>query len=123
MPSSSRFPIVLSLLLMGVGSGWLLTALGIGAGVNWIWTLGLAILGIASFVASRGIDKFNIIVGPIFLASSALSVARQRGMISVDVELPILVVGAGALLLIAQLPRIAAPQWLVSSHAAPPVHR
>jgi len=68
----SRGPLVLSILIITVGIGWLLTAQGYGQGINWVWTLGLGVAGIMAFVISGGIDKISIIVGPFFLTGSVL---------------------------------------------------
>ncbi|GIW95441.1 MAG: hypothetical protein KatS3mg110_3482 [Pirellulaceae bacterium] len=48
-----------SVLLIALGAGWLLTTLGIVPEVIWIWTMGLAALGILAFIIS-GFDKFPL---------------------------------------------------------------
>ena len=111
MSSNSR--VVIPILIIVVGVGWLLTAQGLGPGVNWVWTLGLGVIGILSFVVSKGFDKVSVVLGPFFLLSSLLSVLRQTGQLSLDLEAPILVISIGALLLVAQLPAIPKPGWLV----------
>jgi hypothetical protein len=105
--------VVIPILIIVVGVGWLLTAQGLGPGVNWVWTLGLGVIGILSFVVSKGFDKVSVVLGPFFLLSSLLSVLRQTGQLSLDLEAPILVISIGALLLVAQLPAIPKPGWLV----------
>ncbi len=108
---SDRRTIVIPILLMTVGIGWLLSTLGIAPKVNWIWTLGLGIVGVLTF-ALHGLDKVTLAVGPFFVAASLLSVLRQTGRLSLDVELPILVILAGVLLLACRHPRVPAPRWL-----------
>ena len=91
-----------------------MTAQGFAPGVNWIWTLGLGVVGILTFVISKGLDKVSVVLGPFFLLTSLLSVLRQTGQLSVDVEVPVLVISIGALLLVAQLPSIPMPDWFVA---------
>lgn len=110
--SSSRKTIVIPFLIISIGTGWLLTTLNVVPGLNWIWILGLAMVGLLSFAVS-GIDKSSVLVGPFFLIASCLSVLRQIGHISLDVEIPILVIVIGSLLLIARSPSIPLPEWMV----------
>lgn len=104
--------LILPLLIISIGSGWLLTTLGIVPGINWIWTLGLAVVGLLSFAVS-GIDKSTVVIGPFFLIASCLSVLRQTGRITLDVEVPILVIVIGCLLLVARSKSIPIPGWVV----------
>jgi hypothetical protein len=110
---SAKGRVALALLIITLGVGWLLTAQGWGNGINWIWTLGLGIVGVLVFVVSGGIDKLSVVVGPLFLIASVLSILRQTGRVQIDLELPLLVIAGGVLLLVAQLPAIAVPRWLV----------
>lgn len=112
MSSNSRATLVIPILIIVVGVGWLLTVQGFAPGINWIWTLGLAVIGILTLVISKGIDKVSIIVGPLFLAASLLSVLRQTGRLNLDMEVPLLVIGIGVLSLIAQHPKIPKPGWM-----------
>jgi len=52
-------------------------------------------------------------VGPFFLLASVLSVLRQTDYLSLNVEIPVLVISIGVLLLVAQLPAIPKPGWYV----------
>jgi hypothetical protein len=113
MTSNSRAPLVIPILIIVVGVGWLLTAQGIGPGINWVWTLGLGVIGILVFVVSKGFDKVSVVIGPFFLFASLLSVLRQTGQLSLDIEVPMLVISIGALLLVAQLPAVPNPRWFV----------
>lgn len=103
--------LIVPLVLIAVGLGWLLTELEILPGIDWVWTLGLAVVGLLAFLVS-GFDKVSIVLGPFFLAAAGLSLLRQRSLITLEVELPILIMLAGALLLFARLPTIPAPRWL-----------
>jgi hypothetical protein len=113
MVTNSRAPLVIPIVIIVVGVGWLLTAKGYGPGINWIWTLGLGLIGIVTFVVSKGFDKVSIVIGPFFLLASLLSVLRQTDQLSVEIEVPVLVICIGVLLLLAQLPVVPYPGWFV----------
>jgi len=119
MSSNSRASLVIPILIIVVGVGWLLTAKGVSPGVNWIWTLGLGVIGILTFVVSKGFDKVSVVIGPFFLLASLLSVLRQTGQLSVEIEVPLLVISVGALLLAAQLPAVPKPSWFVAPPPPP----
>ena len=110
---SAKGRIALAMLIITLGIGWLLTTQGVGPGINWVWTLGLGIVGVMVFVVSGGVDKLSIVIGPFFLIASILSILRQTSRIQLDVEMPVLVIAVGALLLLAQWPGIVAPRWRV----------
>jgi hypothetical protein len=114
MSANSRAPVIIPILIIVVGVGWLLTAQGFGPGINWVWTLGLGVIGILTFVVSKGLDKVSVVIGPFFLMASLLSVLRQTNQVSLDIEVPVLVISIGALLLIAQVPAIPKPDWYVA---------
>ncbi|HTF89556.1 MAG TPA: hypothetical protein VK843_14175 [Planctomycetota bacterium] len=104
--------LVVPILLITLGTGWLLTTLKVMPEIEWIWTLALAIVGLLSF-ALGGLDKLSVALGPFFLVASGLSILRQTGHLRLSVEVPILLIIAGALLLVARLPAIPMPRWLV----------
>ncbi len=104
--------IVLPVLLIAVGVGWLLTVLGVAPGIDWVWTLALAVVGFLVFLVG-GFDKVTFATGTFFIVTSCLSVLRQTDRITIDVEMPILVVVAGVLLLIVRHRAIPAPQWIL----------
>jgi hypothetical protein len=108
-PSSRTF--IFPLLLITIGLGWLLTTLGVAPGIDWVWTLSLAALGLLAFFIA-GCDKITVVVGPFFFIASVLSVLRQTGRLRIDVEIPILVIVAGVLLLIARSPAVPIPKWM-----------
>ena len=103
--------LILPLLLITVGVGWLLSTLGVAPSIDWVWTLGLGMIGIMTFVVA-GLDKITVVIGPFFLLASCLSILRQTGRLQVDVEVPILVIFSGALLLVARTPAIPIPDWI-----------
>jgi hypothetical protein len=97
--------------MIAVGVGWLLTALGVVPGINWVWTLSLTIVGLLAFLVG-GFDKVTVVIGPFFIIASCLSMLRQMDRLKLDVEVPILVIIAGVLLLIARTPAIPVPEWI-----------
>ena len=113
MQKGSKGPVVLALLIITVGVGWLLTTLAVAPGINWVLTLSLGMIGVLSFVVSGGIDKVSVIVGPFFLVGSVLSILRQAKMLTIDVEVPICVILIGILMLVAQLQMIPLPKWFI----------
>ena len=114
---SSKASLILPVLLVFLGVGWLLTELKILPPVNWAWSLGLAAIGVLAFIVS-GFDKVSVVLGPFFLAAAGLSLLRQQKWLAEDIELPILVTLAGALLLTARLPAIPLPHWLTHEGAS-----
>jgi hypothetical protein len=112
--TTDRRTLIVPILLITLGVGWLLTTLGIVPDVNWVWTLGLALVGLLTF-AVGGFDKVSVAVGPFFILASCLSLVRQTGWLDPDTEVPILVIAAGVLLLVARMKSIPAPDWLIQS--------
>lgn len=108
---SDKTTLLLPILLIAVGIGWLLSALGIAPSIDWVWTLGLATIGVVPFLLG-GFDKFSVVIGPLFLLASLLSVLRQTGKLDFNVEIPILVIWTGLLFLLARLRSIPVPTWM-----------
>lgn len=113
MNRSAKQTLVLPLLLITVGSGWLLTTLGIAPGINWIWILGLAITGVLTIVIA-GFDKVTFVVSSFLLIASCLSILRQTERLELNIEVPCLVILAGILMLVARHPAIPAPKWIAN---------
>jgi hypothetical protein len=103
---------ILPLLLITFGVGWLLTSLGLVPSIDWVWTLGIGAVGVLT-LAFGGVNKFTIVVGPFLIISSCFSFLRQMGMLRFEVEAPLLVIFFGTLLLVAQLPTIPMPPWII----------
>jgi len=104
--------ILLSLLIIAIGVAWLLNTLHFIGGVDWIWTILLAAAGIISFAWTK-LNKVSFICGSLLLIGSVFSVLRQTGLLSIDVEVPVLVILFGVLFMVAQLPIIPLPQSIV----------
>lgn len=106
-----RSSLVLGFLLVAVGGGWLLSSLGFIPPIDWAWTLGLAVIAVLA-VALSGFDKVSFVVSGFFGLASGCSALRQLGALTADVEVPLLVLVAGVLLLLARSPGIPLPRWL-----------
>lgn len=101
--------LIVPILIIIVGSTWLLNVQNILPGVDWIWTVGLAAVGILT-LAVGGLNKLTIVIGPLLLVASICSLLRQTNRLSLDHEIPILVIVIGILMLIAQLSKLQLPQ-------------
>jgi hypothetical protein len=110
--------LIVPILLITLGVGWLLTTIGIVPQIDWVWTLGVAVIGVLAF-ALGGFDKVTFVVGTFFLLASLLSVLRQTGRLRIDVEIPVLVIAAGVLMLVALLPFIPVPRWVEEPKGKP----
>jgi len=106
-----RTSLILGLLLVAVGGGWLLGSLGFIPSVDWAWSLGLAVVGVLAIVLS-GFDKVSFVVAGFFGLASVLSVLRQAGVMKLEVEVPVLVLAAGLLLIAARSEAIPLPRWI-----------
>jgi hypothetical protein len=107
----SKAGIVVPTLIIALGIAWLLNTLHVLPGVDWMWTGGLGVCGIL-VVAIGGINKLSAVVGPFLLVGSVLSVLRQTGRLSVDIEMPVLFIVFGVLLLLAYLLPLPMPEFL-----------
>ena len=101
--------LIVPILTVIVGVTWLLNVQNIMPGVDWMWTVSLAAVGILT-LAVGGINKLTIVIGPLLLVASICSLLRQTNRLSVDHEIPILVIAIGILLLIAQLSKLQLPE-------------
>jgi len=90
------------LMLVVVGAGWLLTTLGYMPNINWVWIITLAVVGFVPMALS-GLSKFSVFSAGIMLLASLASILRQMGTISINTEVPALVIAAGALLVLVTL--------------------
>ena len=112
---ASRISLIVPVLLIAVGTGWLLATLGIAPKILWIWTLSLGAVGALTFLV-WGLDKVTVVIGPLFLLASILSVLRQTKYIDLNSEVPVLIIASGVLSLVAHLPGVPVPAWLELGH-------
>jgi hypothetical protein len=106
--------VVIAVFIITIGIGDLLTTLDVLPGVDWVWTLALAIVGILVLVASGGFDKVSVVVGPFLIAAAVLSILRQTGSLDPKIETSLIVILIGVLLFVSQSSLIPAPRWLSS---------
>lgn len=110
MPGSSKAPVIVPILIMVAGIGWLLNSLELLGRVDWIWTLGLAALGLVVIGAGR--NKVSVVVGPFLIVGAGCAFLRQTGRLAVEHEVPILVIVFGGLLLVSHLLPVPLPRYL-----------
>jgi len=92
------------LALVIVGTGWLLTVMKVVPGVNWVWIAALALTGLMP-IATAGLNKVTAFGGVFMIVASFASLLRQMDVLSINHEVPGLVIAAGILLvLVAVLP-------------------
>lgn len=113
--SATKTTIMLAMLVIALGSAWLLNTLGVIPGVNWLWTGGLGVIGILVLVAN-GVNKFTFVIGLFLLVSAVFSVLRQTGRLAEDIEMPVLFIIFGVLLLLSLLLPLATPEFLREDH-------
>ncbi|MDH5805607.1 MAG: hypothetical protein OEZ54_10565 [Gemmatimonadota bacterium] len=110
--SRRRNAVVVPVLIITLGVGWLLTTKAMMPGVDWVWVLGLGVVGFL-VLAVGGFDKITIVIGPFLIISSILSILRQTGKLSIDTEIPLLTILIGALMLLSVLTKLPQPRWLM----------
>ncbi len=102
----------LPLAVISLGIGWLLNALGVHPEVDWLWTIGLAATGFL-VLFSADWNRTTFTSGSFLIAASAGSLLRQTGRLSIDIEVPLLVIVLGLLLLVSRCTSIpSGPEWL-----------
>jgi DNA-directed RNA polymerase subunit RPC12/RpoP len=93
---ASRAPLVMAVLVIAFGIAWLLTAMHIIEGFDWLWTFALALTGLL-VLALGGINKQTCLIGPFLLVCAFFSMLRQAGWIDWNVEIPLLVISFGVI--------------------------
>ena len=99
-----KYPWIVPVLLVALGAGWLLNTLEILPGVNWAYILCVGALGVV--ILLQGINKLSFVVGLFLVIGSVAAYLRQGGYLSLNVELPGMVIVLGALMLIAHAARL-----------------
>ena len=102
---------VVPVLIILLGVTWLLNVLQVLPAVDWIWTAGLAAVGILTLLVG-GINRLTVVVGPFLLVGSICSLLRQLGCLSVDREVPIMITFLGIFMLVAQFLGLSLPEFL-----------
>jgi len=108
--------LVVPVLVIVLGITWLLNILKVLPGIDWIWTIGLAVVGVLTLLVG-GINKLTAIVGPFLMVGSICSLLRQLDVLPIDREIPILTIVLGILMLIAQVLSLPIPEVLKAEDA------
>jgi uncharacterized membrane protein YhhN len=103
---------IIPVLVIALGVAWLLNVKDVLPGVNWVWTMGLAVTGLILLVIDK-INKFNFVVGSFLLIATVFSILRQTGKMSQDIEVPSLFILLGVLMLLVQVLNLQSPGWAV----------
>jgi len=106
-----RMRFVAPVLVLVLGVAWLLNVLDVYPAVDWMWTAGLAAVGILTLVVG-GINKLTALVGPFLIAASFCSLLRQTGRLPVEREVPVLTIVLGILMLAVELLKLRTPDVL-----------
>lgn len=111
---NSKVGLVVPVAMIAIGIGALLTALKITPHIDWVWTLSIAVAGLA-FPLGLGFDKVTFVACSVLIAVAILSILRQTVMITLSIEIPVLVIWVGIVLLFARLKVIPNPTWFDQS--------
>lgn len=101
--------ILVPILVIIAGGAWLLNELGIMPGVDWLWSIGLATAGILTIILGKT-NKTTIVTGPFLLVAALSSILRQTDRLTLNREIPILIIVLGILMLVAQFIKQPAPK-------------
>lgn len=116
--STRKSGVATALVIIAIGSGWLLNNVGILPAVEWIWTLSLGIAGVLT-LAMVGLDRVTAVIGPFLIISSAFSILRQTGRMPTNYEVPLLVIIFGVLWLAAVLLPLKPARWMTGESDKP----
>jgi hypothetical protein len=103
--------LIAPILVIALGITWLLNVLDIMPGVDWIWTVALAAVGVITLLLG-GVNKLTVVVGPFLMIASVCSLLRQIGTLPIDREVPILTIILGILMLLVQILDLPMPEAL-----------
>jgi hypothetical protein len=116
MRNTTKAPLTVPLVLIVFGTSWLvatwLMADDFPTNRDYLHlcaTLALGVVGILTMVL-RGVDKGGVVLGMVSLLVGVLSGLRLTGHLTLDVEIPLLVLSIGAVLAIMQVLAIQKPR-------------
>jgi hypothetical protein len=95
----------LPIVLIVLGAAWLLNSLHLMPEVHWLWILGLGGAGLAILILD-GITKSSVVAGPLLILAGLLSFFYQYYGLGWRFILPIMLIAAGMLMLVARSPSI-----------------
>ena len=108
----------LPIVLIVLGAAWLLKNLNWMPEVHWLWILGLVGAGVAVLVVD-GITKSSVVAGPFLILAGGLYFLHQYYYLGWRFIIPILLVAAGSLMLVARSPAIPESRRLRREHRNP----
>lgn len=88
--------ILLPLTILLIGFCWLLSAMGVLGRVDWAWTGLLAVSGVVVTLADK-LNQFNLTLGLFLVYCAIMAALRQSGVITLEVEVPLIVIGFGGI--------------------------
>jgi hypothetical protein len=95
----------LPIVLIVLGAAWLLNSLHWLPEVHWIWILGLMGGGFAILILD-GITKSSVVAGPLLILAGLLSFFHQYYALGWRFMIPVMLISAGLLMLVARSPSI-----------------
>lgn len=94
---NTTFPIV----LMALGSLFLLHSLDLVPSMRWLWIVGLLAAGVMVLIAD-GITKSSIVVGPLLILAGVLQFFSMHSGLAYNIIIPLMMIALGGLLLVAR---------------------
>ena len=105
---TARWRFVIPIVIVILGTAWLLDTLGVVPGFRWVRTVGLATAGVLTIVLG-GVNKLTLVMGPFLITASLCSALKQLGRLDPSMEWPILLIIMGCLLILVQVLKITTP--------------
>ena len=106
--------IVAPVLITALGVGQLLSNQGVIPGVAWPWILSLAVVGVL-LVVIDGVNKLSFVVAPTLVTASLMSFLRQTAQISLETEIPVLLIIVGVTWTASRLLPWPLPPWILTA--------
>lgn len=100
------------LLIITLGIGSSLAVHGVMPQIDWVWVLGLGMLGILT-PFMFGFDKVTFVAGSFLITTTVFSLLNETGYIDYDTEATTLVIIFGLLMLLARFLPIRTPRWFI----------
>lgn len=91
----------LPVVMIMLGLAWLLDSLNWLPDIHWLWIIGLAGAGVAILVLD-GITKSSVVAGPLLIVAALMSFLRQHYLLGWRFIIPMMLIAAGVLMLVAR---------------------
>src|SRR5687768_13809141 len=95
----------LPVILIVLGTAWLLNSLHWLPDVQWLWILGLSGSGVA-ILAVDGLTKSSVVAGPLLILAGILSFFHQYHALGWRFIIPIMLIASGVCMLVARSPGV-----------------